>query len=85
MCFLIGVAGVRVLVSDCSAYIWAWRGHRMTGCVHAGDMLFGVSSGSIRVGFIGILKSVLKSKGGGRLVTEYYSLEADQNRAAKTI
>ena len=74
MCFLIDVNGVRVLVSDCNAFIWAWRGHRMTGCVYVGDVLFGVSSDAIRVEFMRILKSRFKLTRGDRLVKEYCGL-----------
>ena len=74
MCFLIDMVGVRVLVSDRNAYIWAWRGHRMINCVHVSDVLFGVSSDATRVEFMGILESRFKLTGGDRLVTEYCGL-----------
>ena len=85
MCFLIDVDGVRLLVSDRNAFIWAWRGHRMIGCVRVGDALFGVSSDAIRVEFMRILKSRFKPTRGDRLVTEYCGLEVDQDLAAQTI
>ena len=56
MCFLVDAVGVRVLASDRNDFIWAWLGNRMVGCVHAGGVLFGVSTGSIRVGFMRIMK-----------------------------
>ena len=85
MRFLTDELGARLFTHDRNVFEWDWEGETLHGAIHVDDILFSVSSLTIRDEFMRRLKAKYRVTGGEEEATEFCGIQIVRDWAKHTV